>query len=743
MTLHDKQVENQFAGTLLLMGAVAIVGSNGLLLSPILADVGRSYATDVVAISRAISAYAGATAVSAFLLAPQIDRIGPRRAACFGMATLVAALIGSAMAPNWWMLAAAQAIAGLGAGVILPASYTLATMIAKPGDEARMLGRVLVGWSLSLVAGVPISAYIAETLGWRVSYLVLAIKALVILVGLRKLPERQLSATVSVRTTLHALADPAILPLLFVCLCFSISFYGVYAFLADAIRHTLSVSAGQTGLVVLAYGAGFAAAIFANSVADRIGTRWFMPATLSASALIYVAMAFAVRDFAAIVVVAVVWGVVTHLCLSMIVLLLVRARPNERGTVLGLNSATTYLGAMVGTALAGVIYTHSGFQTLAWWAALPLISATLLLLISHNCRRRAPGFTSGGTPMNVFAHSQFAAHEMVSFCSDRNSGLKAIIVIHSSARGPALGGCRMRPYASEDEALTDVLRLSRGMSYKNALAGLPFGGGKSVIIGDPAVDKTPTLLHAFGRFVDRLGGRYVTAEDSNINTPDIAIIGEATRHIRNLPLDEHGDPSAVTSWGVFHAIKAAIRHRGGFTLQGKIVAVQGLGNVGMDLCRLLHEAGSELIVSDIDASKVAEAVSRYGARSVPIDTVHRVAADIYAPCALGGVLNARTIPKIKAKIIAGAANNQLATPQDGILLRSRGILYCPDYVANAGGVLSVVPAGASYHRNAAFDRAASVATTIDTVLALADQRDIPTYQAADKLAEQRIGEGIA
>jgi leucine dehydrogenase len=295
----------------------------------------------------------------------------------------------------------------------------------------------------------------------------------------------------------------------------------------------------------------------------------------------------------------------------------------------------------------------------------------------------------------------------------------------------------MRSYAPEDEALTDVLRLSRGMSYKNAPAGLPFGGDKSVIIGDPTVGKSPMLLHAFARTVDRLGCRYVTAEDSNINTSDMAIMSEVTRHVRNLPLDEHGDPSAVTSWGVFHAIKAAIRYRGGFTLQGKIVTVEGLGNVGMDLCRLLHEAGADLIVSDTDASRTSEAIGRYGARSVPVGSIHSLAVDIYSPCALGGVLNARTIPEIKAKIIGGAANNQLATPQDGILLRSGGILYCPDYVTNAGGVLSVVPDG-THERGAALDRAAGVAKTLDTVLALADERDIPTDQAADRLAEQCI-----
>jgi leucine dehydrogenase len=340
--------------------------------------------------------------------------------------------------------------------------------------------------------------------------------------------------------------------------------------------------------------------------------------------------------------------------------------------------------------------------------------------------------------MDVFSHPQFADHEMVCFCSDANSGLKAIIAIHSTSRGPALGGCRMRPYASEDEALTDVLRLSRGMSYKNAMAGLPFGGAKSVIIGDPAVLKTPALLHAFARFVDSLGGAYLTAEDSNINTPDVAVIGEVTRHIRNLPLDEGGDPSIVTAWGVFHAIKAGLRHRGEQTIDGKTVAVEGLGNVGMELCRLLHEAGAGVVASDIDASKVAEAEARFGARPAPVGTAHAAQADVYAPCALGGVLNAQSIPEIRAPIIAGAANNQLATPQDGVRLQERGILYCPDYVANAGGVLSVVPEGVPYDRGAALERASGIAETVAAVLEFAEKHQIPTHQAADRLAEDRI-----
>jgi leucine dehydrogenase len=317
--------------------------------------------------------------------------------------------------------------------------------------------------------------------------------------------------------------------------------------------------------------------------------------------------------------------------------------------------------------------------------------------------------------MSVFIDPQFADHEMISFCADKASGLRAIIAIHSTVRGPALGGCRMRAYASEDEALIDVLRLSRAMSYKNALADVPFGGAKSVIIGNSARDKTPALLRAFGRFVDRLGGAYITAEDSNINTQDITAIREVTPYVRNLPLNETGNPSPVTAWGVFHAINAALRHRGDLTLRCATVAVEGLGSVGMDLCRLLYEAGAQLVVTDIDPVRVAEAKSRFGAQAVPVGTAHAAEVDVYAPCALGGVLNALTISEIKARVIAGAANNQLATREDGVSLRDHGILYCPDYVVNAGGVLSLVPAGTVYDRGAALTRAAGIAATLETV----------------------------
>lgn len=339
--------------------------------------------------------------------------------------------------------------------------------------------------------------------------------------------------------------------------------------------------------------------------------------------------------------------------------------------------------------------------------------------------------------MSVSEHPQFAGHEAVVFLNDHSAGLRAIVAVHSTARGPAFGGCRMRAYASEDDALHDVLRLSQGMSYKNALAGLPFGGGKAVIIGDPATAKTPALLRAFGRRVDQLGGTYVTAEDSNVNTADIAIVGEATRHIRNLPLDESGNPSVITAWGVFQGLKAALRYQG-CPLDGATVIVEGLGSVGMDLAALLHEAGAKLVVSDIDGDKVAEAARRFGAAAAALGRAHAAEADVYAPCALGGTLNERTIPEIRARIVAGAANNQLATPEDGARLKDAGILYCPDYVVNAGGVLSVVPPGTAYSRDGALRRADGIAATVTRILQSAAGQGVATNVAADQLAERLL-----
>lgn len=342
--------------------------------------------------------------------------------------------------------------------------------------------------------------------------------------------------------------------------------------------------------------------------------------------------------------------------------------------------------------------------------------------------------------MQVFTHSEFDGHETVAFCHDKASGLRAIIAIHDTRLGPALGGFRMLPYTSEAEALTDVLRLSRGMSYKNALAGLPLGGGKSVIIGDPRQDKTPALLEAFGAFVEGLNGRYITAEDSNTSPADMEIIARRTAHVRNMGFGPDDNPSPVTALGTFYGIEVGLEVLG-LPMDGAKVVVEGLGKVGMDLAARLHAAGARLVVTDVNAQAVAEAVARFGAETVAPGTAHRVQADVYAPCALGAGLNARTIPELRARMVAGAANNQLETPQDGDRLQARGVLYCPDYVVNAGGVLGIPLPGERLTMAERMARATVIQRTTRDVLDLAVERDIPTHTAADRLAQEILSGG--
>lgn len=285
-----------------------------------------------------------------------------------------------------------------------------------------------------------------------------------------------------------------------------------------------------------------------------------------------------------------------------------------------------------------------------------------------------------------------ATHEEIVRVEDASVGLVGFIAIHSTLLGPAAGGLRMRPYASEEEALTDVKRLSEGMTYKNAAAGLPLGGGKAVIIGDPRAQKSPELLRAFARAIEGLNGRYITAEDMGMSPADMALLAEETGCVAGLPDGEFasGDPSPVTARGIFNAICTARSHKhGSRDLAGLSIAVQGLGHVGWYLCRFLSEAGAKLIVTDIDATRVEQAVSEFGARPVALDEIYGVQADIFAPCAIGGILNPATIPQLKADIVAGGANNQLASPADAAALHERGILYAPDFVANGGGIINV------------------------------------------------------
>ncbi len=341
--------------------------------------------------------------------------------------------------------------------------------------------------------------------------------------------------------------------------------------------------------------------------------------------------------------------------------------------------------------------------------------------------------------MSVFEHGEFDGHEQVVFCHDSDSGLKAIIAIHNTNLGPALGGCRMWPYASDAEALTDALRLSRGMTYKSALAGLSFGGGKSVIIGDPRRDKSEALFRAMGRFVDSLGGRYSVAEDVGISVPDVEIMARETRHVAGTRAGGAGDPSPATAYGVYMGIKAAAEHRlGADSLKGLRVAVQGVGHVGYYLCRHLAAEGAELLVADIAQDPLDRVVQEFDAHVVAPEAIATATVDIYAPCALGATVNDETLPKLQARIVAGSANNQLAEARHGEALRQRGILYAPDYVINAGGVIAISHEGPGYDEARAFAHVAQIHDTLLEIFRRAEAEKVATSEAADRLAEERF-----
>lgn len=297
---------------------------------------------------------------------------------------------------------------------------------------------------------------------------------------------------------------------------------------------------------------------------------------------------------------------------------------------------------------------------------------------------------------SLFGLADEPPHERVLLVADPDSGLKAILAVHSTARGPGFGGCRFWTYADEASALTDALRLSQGMSLKNAMADLPFGGGKAVILKPAGWQDTPerreALFTAFGRAVQSLGGTYLTAEDVGTTTADMRVVQRETRFVSGIPREGAfgGDPSPKTAWGVFVAIRAAVqRQLQRDALAGVSVAIQGLGAVGMHLAAFLHDAGATLVVADVNAARVDEAQARFGAQVLPVEQILAAEVDVLAPCALGAALNARTIPTLRARIVAGAANNQLATAADGDTLAARGILYLPDYLVNAGGIVSV------------------------------------------------------
>lgn len=344
--------------------------------------------------------------------------------------------------------------------------------------------------------------------------------------------------------------------------------------------------------------------------------------------------------------------------------------------------------------------------------------------------------------MEIFKYMEKYNYEQMTICQDEASGLKAIIVIHDTTLGPALGGARMWTYDSEDMAIEDALRLARGMTYKNAAAGLDLGGGKAVIIGDPRKDKNPDMFRAFGRFVQGLGGRYITAEDVGTTTEDMDLIHLETEYVTGLSPTTPGaagDPSPVTAYGIYKGMKATAKEAFGTdSLEGKTVAVQGVGNVAYTLCEYLHKEGAELIVTDINEDSVKRAVDAFGAKAVDPDDIYGVDCDIFAPCALGAIINDKTIPQLKAKAIAGSANNQLAEERHGDILHEMGIVYAPDYVINAGGVINVADELAGYNKERALKKVETIYTNLERVFEISKIEGIPTYVAADRMAEERI-----
>jgi leucine dehydrogenase len=344
--------------------------------------------------------------------------------------------------------------------------------------------------------------------------------------------------------------------------------------------------------------------------------------------------------------------------------------------------------------------------------------------------------------MNVFDAPDFAGHEQIVLCHDAATGLRAIIAIHDTALGPAAGGCRMWPYPDPEHALADALRLSRGMSYKAALADLPLGGGKAVILGDPRRDKTPALLRAFARHVHALGGRYKAAEDVGIGVEDVHVMREETPHVAGLTQGARGsgDPSPFTARGVFAGIRAAVAHRmGRQDLSGLRVAVQGVGNVGSHLCALLHAAGAKLFVADPHGPAVRSARDRFDAEPVEPADILAADVDVLAPCALGAVIDDESLVTLRAQIVAGAANNQLAEARHGDALAARDVLFAPDYVINAGGILNVAGELAGrYDAEEATRRIDAIGDRLTRILREADATGRPPHRVADAMAEARL-----
>ena len=343
--------------------------------------------------------------------------------------------------------------------------------------------------------------------------------------------------------------------------------------------------------------------------------------------------------------------------------------------------------------------------------------------------------------MELFGHLKAYDFGEAHFKFDKATGLRAIVAIHDSRLGPALGGCRFLPYDSDDAALVDALRLARGMTYKAALAGLAHGGGKSVLIRPPGHFDRVAMFRAFGHFVEDLGGHYITAEDSGTGLEDMEIIRTVTKHVTGVgpKLGGSGDPSPFTALGVRRGIEACVKIQlKKDTLEGVHVAVQGVGHVGYHLCKELHAAGAKLSVADVDPLKSERAQREFGATIVPLDQIFDIKCDVVAPCALGSALNDTTIPKLKATIVAGAANNQLAEPRHGDDLHDRGILYAPDYAINAGGLVNVAQEVLGYDAKAARDKTMKIYDTIFDIAQRSLQTRAPTYKIADMIVEERL-----
>ena len=342
----------------------------------------------------------------------------------------------------------------------------------------------------------------------------------------------------------------------------------------------------------------------------------------------------------------------------------------------------------------------------------------------------------------VFGQVSFDNHEQIVFCNDKDTGLKAIIGIHNTVLGPALGGTRMWKYTNEWEALNDVLRLSRGMTYKSAISGLNLGGGKAVIIGDSKVDKTPEMIAKFGQYVNSLSGRYITAEDVGTTTADMDLIRKHTEYVTGISesIGGSGNPSPVTAYGVYMGMKAAAKYKFGTdNLEGKRVLVQGIGHVGETLVDYLTAEGAKVIIADINEDRLKEIGNKYGAKIYTGDDLYSADVDIYAPCALGATINDDTIGRLKAQVIAGAANNQLANEiKHGQMLKDRGILYAPDFLINAGGIINVYAEIVKYDKAEAMRKTENIYNTTLEIFDYADTNNITTHEAAFKIAQNRI-----